>query len=464
MSPRTRTHLHPESLPVSALITALVALGQISTSIYIPSMPSIVADLATTPERVNLTLSGFLLGFAICQLVFGPGSDHFGRRPVLFVGLGLYLLATLLCALAPDIDTLILGRLLQGMAACAGPVLGRAIVRDVYGASRTAAAMAWIGAALAISPAVAPIIGGYLQEWFGWRASFVFLLVVCVILSAAAWRLLAETSPRHNGGHNGSGHSLRRPSPETASQAGPDMGSDMGSGTISGTVSGGASDAVSEAGSGPAPAAAFDAPRLLMAFGTLLADRIFVGYTLCVAFIFAGLMAYAAGGPFVFITLLGLAPSTFGMLAVFTVGGYLVGSLSAGRLSRTVSARRLSAAGLVMSLLGSAGLLVPALTAAPSVLAVVAPMVLFTAGLGIVLPAGIAGAMAPFPRIAGAASALLGFVQMLVAAAASLATGLFHAPSALPMAGVIAASTVLAALAFMALVRREPSGDRQSTV
>lgn len=446
---RARTHPHPESLPVSALITALVALGQISTSIYIPSMPSIVADLATTPERVNLTLSGFLLGFAICQLVFGPGSDHFGRRPVLFVGLGLYLLATLLCALAPDIDTLILGRLLQGMAACAGPVLGRAIVRDVYGASRTAAAMAWIGAALAISPAVAPIIGGYLQEWFGWRASFIFLMIVGLVIAAATWRLLAETSPRHNGSHSSdrtttaTADSMRAPQ-EMMVKTGANGGAEISA--------------------KPAPMAGSDTPRLLAAFGTLLAERSFVGYTLCVAFIFAGLMAYAAGGPFVFITLLGLTPSTFGMLAVFTVAGYLAGSLAAGRLSKRMPARRLTAAGLALSLLGSAGLVVPALTAAPSVLAVVAPMVLFTAGLGIVLPAGIAGAMAPFPRIAGAASALLGFVQMLVAAAASFTTGLLHDPSALPMSGVIAASTVLATISFVVLVRREPSAGRQSTI
>ncbi len=445
MSPRERARPHPESLPVGALITALVALGQISTSIYVPSMPSIVADLATTPERVNLTLSGFLLGFAVCQLVFGPGSDHFGRRPMVFAGLALYLASSLLCAMAPNIDLLIAGRLLQGMAACSGPVLGRAIVRDVYGPSRTAAAMAWIGAALAVSPAVAPMIGGYLQEWFGWRASFVFLLAVGVAISAATWWLLTETSPRH---------AARRPdrSPDPSAEGLPEP------------LAEGLPEPLAEslpdpsAGGLPDPSAEglrnhLPATPLLAAFGTLIADRSFVGYTLCVAFIFAGLMAYAAGGPFVFITLLGLAPSTYGMLAVFTVAGYLAGSLAAGKLSRRVAARRLTAAGLAAALLGGAGLVIPALVATPSVMAVVAPMVLFTAGIGVVLPAGIAGAMAPFPRIAGAASALLGFVQMLVAAGASLATGLLHAPSALPMAGVIAACAVLATATFIALVR-----------
>src|SRR5512132_1929164 len=237
LSPRA----HPESLPVGALLTALVALGQISTSIYIPSMPSIVVDLATTPDWVNLTLSGFLLGFALCQMIFGPISDRFGRRPVLFVGLGSYLASSLLCTLAPGIGVLIAGRVLQGMAACAGPVLGRAIVRDVYGPTRTAAAMAYIGAALAISPAMAPIIGGYLQVWFGWRAAFVFLTAVGVLIFVATWLLLDETNPRD-----------RRPES--------------------------------------------DAPNLLSACETLLRDRRYLGYTLVVAFVFAGLMAFAPAG------------------------------------------------------------------------------------------------------------------------------------------------------------------------
>jgi DHA1 family bicyclomycin/chloramphenicol resistance-like MFS transporter len=393
LSPRA----HPESLPVGALLTALVALGQISTSIYIPSMPSIVVDLATTPNRVNLTLSGFLLGFALCQMIFGPVSDRFGRRPVLFAGLGLYLAAGLLCAFAPTIRVLIAGRVLQGMAACAGPVLGRAIVRDIYGPSRTAAAMAYIGAALAVSPAVAPIIGGYLQVWFGWRAAFVFLTVVGALIFVATWLLLAETNPR---------------------------------------------DLRSES----------SAPGLLSACATLLRDRCYLGYTLVVAFVFAGLMAFSAGGPFVFIELLGLSPEHYGMLSIFTVAAYLAGSLAAGRLDGRLALHRLVLLGIAGALLG--GCVMAGLVAfAPLfVVGIVAPMAIFTAGLGVALPAGIAGAMAPFPRMAGAASALLGFIQMLVAAAASLAVGVLPHRSALPMAVVIAAGAAAALLSFATLV------------
>jgi MFS transporter, DHA1 family, multidrug resistance protein len=400
LSPRA----DPESLWVGALLTALVALGQISTSIYIPSMPSIVVDLATTPARVNLTLSGFLLGFAVCQMVFGPISDRLGRRPVLFAGLGLYLIASALCAFAPTIAALIAGRVLQGMAACAGPVLGRAIVRDIYGPSRTAAAMAYIGAALAISPAVAPIIGGYLQVWFGWRSAFVFLTVVGALIFAASWRLLAETNPRN-------------------------------------------------------PGSRANAPGLLTSCALLLRDRRYLGYTLVVAFIFAGLMAFAAGGPYVFMDLLGMRPDHYGMLSIFTVLGFLVGSLAAGRLTGRLPLNRLVLLGVGGSLLGG-GLMVGLAALAPlSVASIVAPMAIFSAGLGMALPAGMAGAMAPFPQIAGAASALLGFIQMLVAAAASFAVGVLPHGSALPMAVVIAASAAAALLSFTGLVLPAPHQD-----
>ncbi|MBK8174280.1 MAG: multidrug effflux MFS transporter [Rhodospirillales bacterium] len=401
-----RPTVDPESLIVGALLTALVALGQISTSIYIPSMPAIVEALATTPDRVNLTLTGFLLGFAACQMVFGPLSDRCGRRPTLFAGLGLYAASSMVCWLATDIRWLIVGRVLQGMAACVGPVLGRAIVRDIYGPTRTASAMAYIGAALAVSPAVAPIIGGYLQIWFGWRAAFVFLAVIGVIIFAATWWLLAETRPRGATGEDGA-------------------------------------DTVLD---------------ILVTCAVLIRDRHYLGYTLIVACIFSGLMAFAAGGPFVFIGLLGLSPEHYGMLAIFTVAGYFTGSLIAGRLARSLALPRLVLLGTTVCLVGAAAMSALAAFAPLSVVAVVAPMAVFTAGLGVVLPSGIAAAMAPFPRIAGAASALLGFVQMLIAAAASFAVGALPHASALSMAAVITAGAVGAMLAFIALVR--PTGPK----
>ncbi|MBL8666238.1 MAG: multidrug effflux MFS transporter [Rhodospirillales bacterium] len=386
------------SLIVGALLTALVALGQISTSIYVPSLPAIVVDLSATQSQVNLTLSGFLAGFAVCQLVFGPFSDRWGRRPTLIAGLSLYLVASLWCVLAPSIGMLIAGRVLQGMAACVGPVLGRAIVRDIYGPDGTAKAMAMISAALAVSPAVAPMIGGYLDVWFGWRSTFIFLSGVGVLILGVTLWLLAETRPLRKHGHPGSA-------------------------------------------------------GLLAASRQLLSNRTYLGYTIAVACIFAGLMAFAAAGPFIFIEVIGLAPQHYGMLAVFTVAGYLAGTLLAGRLAERMAHDRLVLLGLAGSLAGAIGTAAMAAAMAPSVIAVVAPMALFTAGLGIVLPVAMAAAMAPFPLIAGSASALLGFVQMLVAAVASFVVGVLPHFSALPMGIVILACTLMALFSFVILAR-----------
>ncbi len=388
---------HPESLSVGALLTALVALGQISTSIYIPSLPSLVESLATDAEKVNLTLSMFLFGFAVGQLVYGPLSDRFGRRPVLLVGIALYVAASIACTFATTIEGLIAGRLAQGMAACAGPVLGRAIVRDVYGPTRSAKAMAYIGVALAISPAVAPIIGGYLQVWFGWRAAFVFLCVVGVVILVGVWALLEETNAH--------------------TDAGP-----------------------------------LNLRSLGRAYGVLLSSPAYYGYSLAVAFVFAGLMAFAAGSPFIFIDLLGLGPAQFGMLAILNVAGFLTGSLAAGRLTQRHGIDRMLAAGVSLCLAGGGAMAAIALAGAIGIAQIVVPMMVFTAGMGIVLANGFAGALAPFPRIAGTASAVLGFLQMAVAGTASLVVGAFVPTSQLPMAAVIAVTAAAAFAAFMLLV------------
>jgi DHA1 family bicyclomycin/chloramphenicol resistance-like MFS transporter len=163
-------------------------------------------------------------------------------------------------------------------------------------------------------------------------------------------------------------------------------------------------------------------------------------------------MAFAAGGPFVFIELLGLSPEHYGMLSVFTVAAYLAGSLAAARLDGRLALHRLVLLGIIGALVGGGAMVALTAFASLSVVGVVAPMAIFTAGLGVALPAGIAGAMSPFPRIAGAASALLGCIQMLVAAAASFAVGVLPHGSALPMAAVIGAGAAAALLSFTTLI------------
>lgn len=365
-------------------------------------MPSLVQVFTTSPATVNLSLSLFLFGFAICQLVFGPLSDRHGRRPVLIAGLALYCLASLICALAPTIDVLIAARFLQGMAASVGPVLGRAIVRDLYGPDRSAAAMGYIGAALAVSPAVSPMIGGYVQVWLGWRWVFVLLAIIGIGILITARRKLSESRPQRE-------------------------------------------------------AHVLDDRSFVSACTRLIVDQCFWRYTLAVGCVFGGLMAYTAGAPFVFIDGLGLSPKDFGVLFVFPVSGFFIGSLLAGRMSAAIGLDPLLRIGLILSIAGGFAMWAANLDGQAGIVPVLAPMALFCVGLGLTLPTGMAGALKAFPHNAGAASALLGFVQIFIGSLASFAVGALTSVSAQALGATILILAVAAMAAFTILPRRRLS-------
>lgn len=400
-SPRAKPH--PESLWIGGLLTALIALGQLSTAIYVPSMPSLVTDLGTTPQRVTLTLTIFLIGFAVSQLVFGPLSDRYGRRAVLMGGLGLFLCANFACAFAPSIEALLFGRFLQSVGACSGAVLGRAIVRDIYGRDRAAKALAYIGVAFSVSPAISPIIGGYLQEWYGWQANFFFLAAVTLLVWAAAWLLLEETN--------------RQPDPT-----------------------------------------ALNPYDMVRNYALLLRSPVFVRHMLALSLVFSGLMAFIAATPFLIIDTLGVRPAHYGLLSALAVFGTLAGNLSAGIFTMRLGIERMMWIGIGIAVASGGAMTALALAGFFGVLVIVIPVILFLCGMGIVMPNGMAGAMGPFPRMAGAASALLGFVQMAVGAAAAALGGWLPHESLLPLACLMLVLGLGAAIAFAAF-RRPELGD-----
>ncbi len=393
----------PDSLPIAVLLAALFAFGPLSTDMYLPALPAMSRSLGPGVGSVQLTLSIFLVGFAISQLVLGPLSDRFGRRPVLLAGLAVYLVATLACVFAPSIEALIAARFFQSLGACAGVVLGRAVVRDVYGRSRAARMLSYMSAAMAVAPIVAPIIGGYVVVWFDWRAVFVVLAAFGLAMFALVATFLRETNDQLDA------HAAR-----------------------------------------PGP--------IFRNYLALLTVRRYVGYMLTNACVYAGLFAFISGSPFVLIDLLGLEPQLFGFSFATIVVGYMAGTLTAGRLTLRLGIDTMVLTGSVVALASSVADGFLAWTGSLHVAAVVAPMFFYMVGVGIVMPNCMAGAIGPFPAMAGTASALLGFVQMGLAALIGVLVGQFHDGTQAPMTTAIAAMGVCTFAGYFLLIRQRHEG------
>lgn len=373
----------PDSFVVVALLTLLVAFGALSTDLYLPSLPTLVTAFDTDIATVQLTLSMFLAGFAVSQLVLGPLSDRFGRRPVLMLGMAIFVASSIFCALATSIEALILGRFFQAFGASCGPVLGRAVVRDVYGRERAAQVLAYMAMAMAVAPMVGPVIGGFLTSLFGWPANFWALAGVGTVAGLGVLLLLQETN-RHKD--------------PTATRP------------------------------------AF----LVRNYAALLRHRLFLGYALAVAWAYGGLFAFISGSSHVFMGPLGLTEVQFGLAFACTVSGYMVGGFLSGRLTLRVGLTRMIGIGGLICLGSGLAILIQAATGLLTVPGLVAGFFLYLVGSALVLPNAMAGGVAPFPTMAGLASALLGFFQMAFAAFLGIAVGLMADPSGLSMAAAIA--------------------------
>lgn len=383
---------------IAVLITTLVALGPLSTDFYLPALPAITLALGTDVASTQLTLSVFLAGFGVGQLAYGPLSDRFGRRPVLLVGLVIYVLASVVCTLAPAIEALIAARFLQALGACAGPVLGRAIVRDIYGPHDSARILSYMGAAMALAPLIGPVLGGTLTVAFGWRATFVFLTLFSLTQSLLVWRMLDETNAHRDSG---------------ATRPGQIIGN----------------------------------------FKTLIGDRMYRGVLLCNACTYAGLFSFISGSPFVFINIFGFSPQAMGLAFGVMVSGYIVGTTISGRLSRRYGAPRLLFAGAVLGALAGTTMLVLALAGWEHPVSVMGPMVFFSCSLGLVMPNATAMGLAPYPKMAGAAASLMGFVQMSLSAVVGTLVGHGLDGSVLPMVLGIVAGGLGCLLSYVLWVR-----------
>lgn len=389
----------PRSLPVAVLLTALVAFGPISTDLYLPSLPDMTRAFDTEVARVQLTLSAFIAGFALGMLVYGPLSDKYGRRPVLLGGVALYMVASVACLLAPSIEGLIAARFVQALGACAGPVVARAVVRDVYDRDEAARMLSYMASAMAIAPAIGPILGGWLHTVFGWQANFAALALFGVLVLTATALMLRETNQ------------TRDPN-------------------------------------------ALHPVRMASTYWELLRSRLFVGYTLVVGLTFGGLFSFISGSSFVLIDVLHVKPAHFGFAFAVVVLGYMSGAFLSARLVGKVGLDRVLLIGLCGTVVASWSGAALILLGVEHLASVLGPLSITFFFCALVIPNGTAGAITPYPRIAGSVSSLLGFLQMALGATCGALVGLLHDDTIRPMMMIIAGAMVLALISFWFLVRR----------
>ncbi|MCP4233403.1 MAG: multidrug effflux MFS transporter [Gammaproteobacteria bacterium] len=383
--------IRPDALIVIILLTMLTALGPITTDLYLPSLPSIQAYFDTDVPTVQLTLSVYLVVFAICQLFYGPMSDRYGRRPVLILGTFIYFLGAIVCLIASSIEMLIAGRMLQALGGCAGIVLARSVVRDVYGQQKSAKMLSYMGTAMALAPGLGPIIGGYLTVAFGWQANFGILVAFGGLCLLGIIFLLQETNVHKD------------------------------------------PDAVH-------PVQTFNN------FLKLLSNRTYAGYLLTAAFSYSGLFAFISGSSFVFINVVGLTADQYGYCFAAAVVGYMIGTQIGGRSVEKFGIPSVVKWGTIVSAISGIAMLATAMASMTSVAAILIPMVFYMAGMGMTLPNSMAGAIGPFPKMAGAASSLAGFAQYGIASFVGLGVAHSFDMTELPMATGVATMGVGAML------------------
>jgi DHA1 family bicyclomycin/chloramphenicol resistance-like MFS transporter len=383
-------------VPSLALIAAITAIGFCALHMVVPTLPLLVVAFDDSPTRVQLVLTLYLVGIAVGQLVYGPLSDRFGRRPVLIAGLAVFLGGTVLCALAWSLSALILGRVLEACGACAGVVLGRAIIRDVYDRDTAARGLALVSIAMTLGSATSPAAGAYLTLWFDWRAIFVALGGVgTIIVVLAAVRL-----------------------PETNIHRIP-----------------------------------LDLAGMGRSYTLLLRSPVFLGVAACCAGTSASWFTFTASVPYLLSELMHEPPSTYGLMILLPMATYMLGSAIAVRFAVRFGGTRLCLAGLTLSFVATL-LMVPWCAIALSPWALFVPLGIAAIGHGLSQPPALAAGLSVFAHITGAASGLIGFTQMTVAASGTFMVALLPPGSAMPTVLTVAAFAGLAVLfGWLALPR-----------
>jgi MFS transporter, DHA1 family, multidrug resistance protein len=379
------------------LLVFFTCMGPMAINIFLPSMPSIAGEFGVRYADVQPAVTVYLVGAALGQLIYGPLSDKYGRKPLMVITAGVFVLANVLLMIAPTLESLVAVRALQALGGAGGMVLTRAIVRDCYPEDRSASALGYITMAMVLAPTVAPLIGGQLDEQFGWRASFAVLGVIGVatLLFAAFWL------------------------PETLTT----------------------------------PARTVDFSAMTRGIGGLLKSPPFMGYAFTAGMCMASYFAFLSAAPYAVMTAFGETPTDYGLYSLVMGVGYFIGNWVAGRYAVIWGAARLLMVGLGLFVAGAALLLVLWALLPHGGWTLFLPLTLSVLGTGMVYPAATAGALSIDPSRIGSASALMGLIPTICAAFTSEAVARTLAPDLWAFVGGYTALAVLGWAAGLFAVR-----------
>jgi DHA1 family bicyclomycin/chloramphenicol resistance-like MFS transporter len=388
--------LKKESPQLLFLLAAFVALGPLSTDMYLPALPNLVDAFDAPIAQVQFTLSIYLAGFSFFHLFCGPLSDRFGRRPVLLCGMLIFFIASLGCSQSVTVGQLSFWRFIQGIGACVGPTLARAMVRDIYEPLKLPKALATMNAIMALAPVIAPIIGGLMLLFLPWTSIFVFLALYSLWAALMVIKNVPESLPE--------AQSIR-------------------------------------------PA------NIVKNYLLLLSNSRFLIAVLAASFLYAGAFAFVSGSSFILIDFMQVPTEKFGLWFAFIVVGYFLGNMFTVRYSSHFNAQSLMLSGALLALIAGLTMTLLCVLKIYHPLSIVLPIALYTGAIGISLPQAMATALEPFAEIAGTASALMGFIQMGAASIAAAIVGTFLTGEPTPLALTLTGCGSLSFILFYRLTK-----------
>lgn len=380
------------------LMIMLVVLGQIGVDLYIPSFPAMARDLHASVGEIQLSLSFFLLSMAVSQLFYGVLSDAFGRRPVILPAILLSVVSAVLSWIAPNVMVLLLARFLAGMGAGAAVVVARAVARDSYSGKDLAMASSYLSIAWSIVPMLAPLLGGVMQDNFGWRSNFLVLILFDAACFFSILFFLKETRSKDRAG--------------------------------------------------------FTMTSMFSSFKQLLQSRVYLGYVLPPAVFFSVSIAYMSASSALLQNTVGLSAAAYGSLVMVAASFYLIVNLSNRYLLKVARMEQLIKIGIGIGSGAALFLFAAAYLGRLNIWVVILPMILFYIAAGLCFANCVAKALTPFPEIAGAASALLGCLQIATGCLSSALMARFHSESLMPLACYLLAGMTLISLSIFVILPR----------